>query len=228
MQVNISPKKSFRNLLIIILFLMTANTAGLISRLYLDHGNVFGLIDLFNVDREHNIPTIFSALLLIFSSILLYFISHWHKQERSAYISWLGLSVIFAFLSVDELASLHERLGRSFASAFELPGYFHFAWVVPYGILAILFGIVYLRFLLKIPRTTAGYFILAGIIYVGGAIGFEMISSWIVNMGMIYSLPYEITVGFEEFFEMLGVSIFIYALLQYIQSHCEGLEIKIG
>jgi hypothetical protein len=50
--------------------------------------------------------------------------------------------------------------------------------------------------------------ILAGVVFVGGAIGVEMISAWIVEQSDVENWPYVITVTIEEGCEMTGVAIF--------------------
>lgn len=56
-------------------------------------------------------------------------------------------------------------------------GVFYFAWVIPGAAFVCLFALAYLGFLLAMPRPIAMTMVLAGIIYVSGAIGAEMVGS---------------------------------------------------
>src|SRR5689334_13266364 len=63
----------------------------------------------FDLDGERNIPSFFSMLLLMTSAVILYMISIIKRKFQFPFRNhWLGLSLIFLFLSMDELISLHE------------------------------------------------------------------------------------------------------------------------
>ena len=67
---------------------------------------------------------------------------------------------------------------------------------------------------------------MAGGVYVTGAIAFEALNSWLVRTDQISrsGFYYELISGFEELFEMLGVIIFLYALLLELRSRFVRLE----
>ena len=89
---------------------------------------------------------------------------------------------------------------------------------IPYGIALGVFLLFYIKFLLSLPKRIMILFIVSGAIFVAGAIGFEMLASRYFSLygdisgGTMYAVFYT----FEEFFEMLGIVIFIYTLLSYI------------
>ena len=95
MGIKLLPKEIFKKNLYLILFLLLANILGLISKYYFDHGTVYGLIALFDFNTEKNIPTLYSSIALIIASILLWSIALTHKNLKSSYIMWVGLSLIF-------------------------------------------------------------------------------------------------------------------------------------
>lgn len=84
------------------------------------------------------------------------------KDKQAAY--WLGLGVGFTFLSVDEIAGFHETLN----SLTEV------SWAVPGHVVALVVGIVCLKFLSELPGPVAMRFIMAGGIFIGWAIGVEL------------------------------------------------------
>ncbi|HEX6144165.1 MAG TPA: hypothetical protein VFZ01_15720, partial [Geminicoccaceae bacterium] len=93
------------------------------------------------------------------------------------------------------------------------------------GIVVVIFGLIYLRFLLALPRRTQSLFLLAGALYLGGAIGIEMLAwhyryplhapdptDWEGSKDIVWALLSHL----EEVLEMVGVAIFLYALLSYL------------
>lgn len=96
--------------------------------------------------------------------------------------------------------------------------WFYFAWVMPGTIIVITLGIIFLKFLRNLPVNTRNQFMLSGIIYVGGALGVEMIGGHYYYHG-ISSFGYSLITTMEESFEMIGIIYFIYALLNYIKMH---------
>lgn len=70
-------------------------------------------------------------------------------------------------------------------------------------------------------------FILSGVIFVSGAIGFELLGGWQDDMHGRNNLLFCVLYTCEELFEMFGVVIFIYTLLSYITSEFGSLAITI-
>ena len=175
MDLKISPKEIFIKNLYLLLLLFCANALGILSKFYFDHGRLYGLVSLFCFDEEKNIPTLYSSISLMLSGGLLLSIAYAHRKLGSSYLHWLGLSLIFLFLSVDEMSSIHERLIGPVRNMFETSGLLYFAWVIPYGILLIVLVIVYLKFLFRLPKRTMTLFMLSGVVFVSGAIGFELL-----------------------------------------------------
>ena len=68
----------------------------------------------------------------------------------------------------------------------------------------------------------------SGVIYVAGAIGMEVLNSWLVMTGEIsrQGFWYEAISGIEEFLEMTGIIIFIYALLLALMKRQKKLSFK--
>ncbi len=59
-------------------------------------------------------------------------------------------------------------------------------------------------------------FIFSGIIYIAGALGFEMLAAKEVTSVRNSDLVKDIFICIEETFEMVGIALFIYTLLVYI------------
>ncbi|NAZ83829.1 hypothetical protein GTR02_18625 [Kineococcus sp. R8] len=135
-----------------------------------------GLEPLLDVDREAGLPAWFSTLLLAAAAARLWALasaeraagSPWHRH-------WRALSLVFGFLSADELTSLHERLTGPLRAALDLSGALRFSWVVVAVPVVVVVGLLFLRFLLALPAATRRAFVLAGGVYVGGAVGMELV-----------------------------------------------------
>lgn len=228
----IRPGNVFKTLLCIISFLLFANIAAVVMKYYFQHRSCYGLVPMFDFDAETNIPTFYSSIALLLSSFLIALIASCHKKNAAPYWLWAGLSLVFLFLSVDEFASIHESLGdpvdRLLKSSglIKSPKILFYSWIIPYGIALTAFGIAYLKFLIALPRKTMLLFIISGGIFVAGAIGFETLSG-IQERQYGENFLYGILYTFEESFEMLGIALFIYALLSYIVEHFRPFSISV-
>ncbi len=150
MNIIFEPKKAATYLGAIIAFLIAAYIAGFISRYFLGHDYVFGLVPLFDLDVEGNIPSLFSSVSILLCSGLLYIIGTAHMKDgnKESYY-WMGLAAIFLFLALDEGATIHERLIGPMKGIMEDTGYPYLTWVVPYIIFSTGIGLIYLRSLLS-------------------------------------------------------------------------------
>ncbi|PHS36982.1 MAG: hypothetical protein COB07_11690 [Sulfurovum sp.] len=231
MNIYINPKKVFMVLLIIISLLLFFHIIALICKYYFDLYDftiVKVINNLFNFNLERNIPTLYSALALFLSSLLLLIIAIKHKNIGSAYVGWFGLMFIFLFVGFDEISMVHERVSPLVQQALNTTGVLYYAWVIPYGAISAILAVLYLRFLLRLPKTIGILFIVSGTIFLSGAIGFEMLGS-VVHMeeGRNNNLHYAVLYTVEELLEMLGIALFIYALLSYISDQFDYLTITI-
>jgi hypothetical protein len=185
---------------------------------------------LFNLDREANIPTWYSTALLLLSSLALGLISlaTWGRERFAGY--WLGLAVIFAYLSADEAAMLHEELSHPLRILIPLPAPVRKrAWVVAGVVALVVFFLVYRRFLQALPAITRRRFVLAGMMYVTGAMVLEVVSGAVkYELGSKASFSYQLTAMGEEGLEMYGVTLFIYALLSYLSAQDGKLRITLA
>jgi hypothetical protein len=171
---------------------------------------------LLNTDGERNIPTWFSAVLLMTIALVSLGVST-VLRDRAAPLRWywLGLAAVFCFLSVDELASLHEELMPHLRLVVEARGALRFPWVVVAAPLVAVFALVYARFLWKLPRRTAGLLLVAGALYTGGAMGLEVFGGQFHPEDLELTLPYVLTTSVEEFLEMLGAALCLYAVADH-------------
>jgi hypothetical protein len=179
----------------------------------------------FDLGEENNVPTWYSASALLFCSLLLALIwkASRHAGERYA-VYWLILSILFLYLSLDEAASFHELMEGPARTLFAPGPYITVAWVIPGTFFVLIVGVSLWRFLTIIPRPIRRLFLLAGFLYVGGAIGMELLSLYYYftyGKSMVYSLA----CAGEEGLEMLGILVFVHALLKYLGNHSGPVKI---
>lgn len=188
---------------------------------------VYQINDLFSVDQEGNIATWYNAMLWFIPAVLSLMIACFHLQQKDRWrFHWLGLALLFFYLTLDEAAAIHETFTVPLRETLSLGGYLYFAWLlvgIPFTLIVIaVFG----QFVLALPGWTKLLFVLAGLIYVGGAVGIEAISAneWYLHDGP--TLLYSVINAFEEFFEMSGLVILIYALLRYSADHFKEIIVR--
>ena len=226
MEITMQPKRVALAFFWVVMALTLIHSIVLFFYFYLPDEEVFGLVDIFDFDIEGNVPTLYSTVAMLFCAALLAIIarSNWKKRDHWR-MYWLGLVVMFLFLAVDEGVGLHEYLSNIFEEFMEAEGLLYFLWVVPYGIATVIVGLIYLRFVLHLPKPTKRLFVAAGLIFLMGAIGIEMLSAQEVDRHSTYTITYCLLYTVEELFEMLGIVLFIYALLSYIVQESGRLSI---
>lgn len=225
MNITFEPKKVVIFLGAIIICLIVANMMGILSKYYFGSHR----FALFNLDSEGNIPTLYSSGAELLCAGLLTIIAIARKrQEKREYLYWVGLAVVFLYIAVDDGAAIHENIIRPLRTALHTSGFLYFAWVIPFGIFVTVLALIYSRFIFSLPVRTRAMIILAGLIYVGGALGLEMIGGkWATLYGQ-ENIAYELITTCEQSLQMVGILVFIYALLSYINSELSDLSFHIG
>ena len=199
--------------------LLTAITAGFLVAHSVVQVGIYGFgaqkhwLDSLNMDRELNLPTLFSSVLLLMAALFMRRLGQ--SSNPATARDWRLLSKIFIFLALDEALQIHEIL--------IIPGLRHqvhpalaSTWVVPYAALALILLWRFRRFLGSIPSATASRLMRSGAVYIGGAIGMEMIGSFAVRSSLIrlHSPWYGAITGLEEALELLGIILLINALMK--------------
>ena len=122
---------------------------------------------------------------------------------------WWALSAIFAYISIDEFVLLHEEMN----SWFDLPGVLYFGWVIPAFVLVSIFVLSYLKFLGYLSALARYRFVRVGAVFVLGALGIELVLGYWTDLYGSSNLEYAIIDWFEETLEMVGIALFISALV---------------
>lgn len=206
----------------VLLFILFLYVLGQVAKFHYGFDHLLGFVPMFNLYEESNVPTWYSSIILLTSSVLLLIIATAKRFQSNRYfLHWAGLSAVFLFLSIDESAKLHEAIGGAFkhvTSKFLTTGNWSM-WVVPFGIALLVFVGVYVRFVFSLAPYFRNLFILAGTIYVSGALGMEVVEILYLRGAEAKTEVFMIMVSIEETMEIGGIILFIYGLLRYIKEN---------
>lgn len=213
----------------VVALLVGLSVAGQVSKYFLGHPRLKGLVPIFYVDLEANIPTWYSSLAIAACAVLLALIGlvKWRQRDRFR-LNWLALAALFLLLSADEAAMLHEYPIDPLRKALGAGGLLYYPWVLPGMALVVVVGLCSWRFLTHLPARTRWCMAAAAAVFVSGAIVTEMLSGWQADRHGEETFAYAMIVTVEESCEMLGIVIFLHALVAYIHTELGGLRATIG
>lgn len=210
-----SPERFLRGALLAIFVVVTASAA---ARMWVDPADerlfVRQIFWMTWVDAEQNIPTMLSFALLCSATALLIVRARLAWVARDDWrLHWTALFVLFSWIAFDEAAQMHERLVEPLRERFDPSGPFLLAWVMVALPAVVAIAVAFVPFLLALPRLAAFGIIASGLLYVGGALGMEMVAGAIIDAGSRAAASYHYATMTEETLEMLGVALFVATLL---------------
>ncbi len=223
LKLNITPKSftAFQTGCIATLLLLNTITY------FIHHSTgstLLGYLQLFDVGEEQSIPTYFSVINLLLTSILAFMVYAVQKSvNANGYKYWAWMSLAFLYLSVDEGAGLHELLWnvqKRLISMGTLPAFLDtYRWIPLALVFVLLASLVFIPFLKILPKRLIYRFFIAGTIFLTGAVGFEYIGILMIKTGISADrtdLLYQLRRIFEEGFEMFGIALFNITLFKEI------------
>jgi hypothetical protein len=210
-EIRSDPEKITLRLLLVVVFLIVASLVGQYSTFFLEDGHMHGFVPQFNLDREMNIPTWFSSTCFLFAALLLWELGDSDGEKSRKY--WKGLAMVFAYLSLDETAALHEIFVDPLRNLFQAHGLLYFSWVILGVAFVAILAIVYGRFFLSQPRPTRNLFMISAGLFLTGTLGVEMIGGRHVERYGNANFDYALIANCEESLELLGLVVFLYALM---------------
>jgi hypothetical protein len=174
------------------------------------------LVPLLSLSYEHNLPTWYAvilhatcACLLVLHGLSLRDARNGAPARGAGPVRWLVLGGAFAFISMDELIQIHETA----SDWFDTGGVLYFGWIIPAGALVAALGLWYLPFLRALPARTRRRFIVAGVTFVSGALLMELPLGYWTERAGADNLVYAGIDWLEETLELVGVNLFLLALL---------------
>ncbi len=232
----ISPRAVAKLLFCVVAVLATVGTIAdfLIFRVFGGREHKLSrLLNRIDLGFEPSVPAFYSSFALLAAAGLLALISIGEKQRGGRHVwHWGILAILFAGMSLDEMVMLHELFVNSLRDSFDLHGVFLFSWVIPGMITVAVVGFCYLGFLFRLDARTRKLFIIAAVLFVGGALGMEMIAGILVEShgdgeAGLGSPSHIAAQTVEETCEMLGIVVFVYALLCYIENQWGSLKFQL-
>jgi hypothetical protein len=164
-----------------------------------------GAVELLSLSYERNVPTWAASSLLVLCAAALGLCARRAERDRAA---WWALSAVFALMSLDEAIEIHEHLGDAFAGE----GVLYFGWVVPGAAIATALALAFAGLLRRLEPPDRSRFLVAGAIYVGGALGMELPLGWWTERAGDDNLVYGLLDWIEETLELAGATYFLLAL----------------
>ncbi len=210
MTIEINSTKIVKFLSIVAIVLIMIHIGILITYFIVDDSSKFDFVRMFDLDMERNIPTLFSSTILLISASLFYLLS---VVEKRNHWFWLGLSIVFVFLAIDESVKIHENIGDYTEQFVDASGFLYYPWILSYALFVLILGVLYLRFFWKMERKIFLRFMLSAAIFLSGAIGFELLSANEASIHDTDTVLYSIYYTIEETLEMFGVIYLISILL---------------
>jgi hypothetical protein len=227
LELPIAPGRSIRFLYGAVALIWVASLIGGLFQYVLDYDpeqnrplRVY--IKLIDIDSESNISTWFQSGLLLINALALLSIAQRTRRERDRWSRhWALLALAFAYLSLDEFAVLHEKTIPIMRRAFNLSGALALGWVLLAVPAVIIFGLLFVRFLMALPTPVRIGFIVAGGLYVGGAAGFELVEAAVFSRMGNDNLLYVLAAHAQELLEMLGSVLLLATVLGYARQRAE-------
>lgn len=165
----------------------------------------------FDLGLEPSLPNWFSSLLLLAAAVLLWV--NGRTELGAGRRGWRLLAVVFAALAVDEAIMIHEMANDTLHEALGTTGPLFFAWILPGLAFAAAVALASVGLLRRVDPRTRALFLLAGVMFLGGSVGMEMIAGVLVEAHGAESIHHAFEQVVEESLEMSGTVVFLYALL---------------
>lgn len=189
---------------------------------------VWVLHALLDLDGEQNIPAWFSAVQLAVIGLVLLCMAHMGGIRPAVPpIFFLAAGLGFLFLSMDESAALHEKLGATIKRVEWVP---HFkaglgAWIAVYAVLGGVLVLASHRALITLwtHHRRASLFVGGGLALIAaGGVGLEIVSYQYLR-GTGTPELYALEVACEEFLEMAGATTILYGVLLLLINRQRGV-----
>ena len=191
----------------------------------------YGLVRLFDMGVEGNLPTFFSSLQLLVACLVVAAIGWSARQAQDRFSGhWLWLALILFLLAADEVSEMHEMSIRPIRelAPWLVTGVFYWAWVIPAAVLVLVVALTYARFVFQhLPKDTRNSTLAGAALFVGGAIGVEMPEARYAEQYGIDNFTYALFVLAEETMEMTGVLVFLSGALKYASRETGPLTVQV-
>lgn len=210
--VVVSPRRVLVGIAVVVGLLNIANAIAIAAGADTEHAR-YWLMAL-----EWNPSSWFSSALLAATAATAFVVGRDGDARR-----WNAVAGILLVMSIDEIATLHERM----AALPGIPGVGSRGWAGAGLVLVALVSIRLVPWALTLDRALRRALVLGGVVFVAGAVGFEVLSGnraeSVGEDGLHWVLA---TV--EEDLEILGVVIVLRALLQRLAAAGTSVRLRVA
>jgi hypothetical protein len=193
------------------------------------HNQVFGLAPLFDLNGERTFPTMLAFI--GFCSISLLALAAAQCSDLPAdSVAWRAIAVLGLWLGLDEALSFHEQFLDT-ARSIAVHPVMYYGWYLFYVPVVGVMLLPFVPFFRRLPRATTAGLLLAGLVFIGGAVGVEAFGGYVAYQrhyfqaqeiaGLPVRAVYELEVLVEECMEFAGVWLALRALARHVANRLD-------
>ena len=192
---------------------------------------------LFNITREDGLASFFAVIQTFLVTLvlwLIYFVVKQQNSRKSDASGWLLLACFFSYLTIDDGAKVHERIGTAINrnySDLELPSY---AWQVFIAPVFCVIGLWIIWFLWRQGNMIKRSLVFLALSCLATALAIDFVEGMQDGYQILLNItqwPEETVRHFsksvEEFLEMLGMTLFLLAFIDYFRVLTSEFKITI-
>ena len=183
------------------------------------------VVNLFDSDQKLNFPST-AKLLLMLAATLLFACVGLATAVRHDRVRWLGMSVIFGFVTLDEFTFMHQRISDAVHDTVGTHGALRFAWVVLYLPLLAVIAVVYLPFWRGLPSRLRTRLLVAALLFAGGSAGIELIKGALYDDHR-WSLAFGLVASLSDSLELVGLAVLVAILLEHLATLATGVDLRL-
>jgi hypothetical protein len=214
-----------RNLLLVVVAVLSVLTfLAMAARRWVPGSVTAHALWFFDATQEATVPTFFSSLLLLACAGSAAFVAARETGPRAR--RWWMLAAVFVALSLDETIAFHEATIVPLRHSLEAGSIFYFTWVVP-GIAFILAaGFAFRSLIADLSQPQRKAAVSGAVLFFTGALGFELAEGWVVDGYGAKTLALIPLGTVEEALEMVGATLFLYALMLRLEPWSGTLRLR--
>ena len=191
----------------------------------------------FDFGQEGNFINWYQSVTLFGCAVLAGIVAFLNRHAgRPRTALWALMAVVMAFVAVDEAAQIHDRTLNTVIAALtgdaapakggEDGAFGSSKWMLVYLPGALVLGALYFRFFLALPKRTRWGFVIAASLYIGGAVGVELLFEQFSADGGGDTMGSFALDATSELGEMLGVAVFAGTLVAYLSREFGELRVE--
>ena len=216
MDIRFSSKAFVRKLAAGVVILTLIHLFFQAGKFVFGHDYAMGLLAMFDLDDEFNIPSIYSFLLYLTAAKYFGWLAYDSSQNRKPFtLHWTGLCIIFVWLGLDEMLMIHEQWTDFIRASLHTRGFLFYAWQIPYFLFLAAILPLYWPLWKPLDKKTRMRVTIAAVLFLTGAVVFESLGGWrYAGIDANKDALYMIFATIEEVLEMSGLIVLIYGILE--------------